>query len=135
MIKFKILRYIFFHFYNRLYQDGKLNTRNHPEWDAYGIVASGAIMWYLVAYEFYYYDLQNINFPENFKVIGFSVNILILILLYFIFLFKKRYEQIYFQYNHLNRMQRKKGLIISIAYLFLPIFIGAYIALKWHGKI
>ena len=129
------MQYLFFNFYNRLFQDGKLNTRSHPEWDAFGMMTSGAIIWYLVFYEIYYYEILNANFPPNFKTVGFVICILILTVFYFMFLYKEKYKKIYFKYNHLNSKQRKQGLIISLFYLFLPILIGAYITLRWHGKI
>ncbi len=129
------MKYLFFSFYNRLYQDGKLNIRTHPEWDAYGMMVSGAIMWYLLLYEIYYYEILNTNFPENFKAFGLIPCTFFLIAFYFMFLFKGNYKKIYFKYKHLNLKQRKHGLIISIFYLFLPILIGSIIAMKWHGRI
>jgi hypothetical protein len=129
------MQYLFFNFYNRLYQDGKSNIGNHPEWDAYGMMVTGAIMWYLLFYEIYYYEILNMNFPENFKVIGFIICLLFLTTFYFMYLYKGIYRKIYLKYNYLNIKQRKFGLVISMFYLFLPVSIAAFITLKWHGKI
>lgn len=129
------MKYIFFNFYNKMYQDGKPNAQKFPEWNAYSLVATATIFWYLVIQEFYYFDIENAELPANFKLTGFFVFILILVLLYFLLLFDNRYKKIYNQFSHLNRVQRKIGLIISFCYLFLAIFIGAFITLKWHGRI
>ena len=129
------MKYIFFNFYNKMYQDGKPNAQKFSEWNAYSLVATATIFWCIVIGEFYYFDIENVELPENYRAIGFFVLILILVLLYFLLLFDNRYKKIYNQFSHLNTVQRKLGLIISFCYFFLPIFIGAFITLKWHGKI
>ena len=116
-----------------MYQDGKLNTQKKSQWNAYIIMSTATIFWYLVIEAFYYYDIKNVNLPENPQALGFLVLILILVIFYF--LLYNQHEKIYNQFCHLNRLQRKIGLIISFSYFLLPIFVGAFITLRWHGDI
>ena len=129
------MRYLYFHIYNRLYQDGKINNKNHPELDAFSLIACGSCLWFLVFYEFYYYCILNINFPANFQITCLVAAILISSILYFLLVFKEKYKEVYSRFRSLNIKQMRTGLIISISYVFLPIIIGAYITLKWHGKL
>ena len=128
------MRYIFFHLYNRLYQDGKL-VRNSPEWVALGLVIVGTFFWFMLLSEIYYFYICNVNFPDEFDGVSTVISFLIILSLYFILVYRKRYEKIYAQYKNLDIKQRKRGFLIAIMYVFLPIVIGAFITLKWHGKI
>jgi hypothetical protein len=127
--------YLFFHLYNRLYQDGRINTRNHPEYDAIGLMFFGTFMWFLSIYCLYYFYFLNIDLPHNFHLYCIVVVALISLLLYLLFIHKNRYNKIYLKYQRRNKKQRKKGLLISILYVFLPFLISVFCTLKWHQKI
>lgn len=129
------MKYIFFNLYNRMYKDGTLNVQNHTEWNAYAITATATVFWFMVFYGFYFFDIKSVDIPNYFQPVSFLISFIILIVLYFNLLWNKKYEKIYNQFCHLNKTQRKVGLIISFSYFLLPIFIGAYITLKFHGKI
>jgi len=129
------MKYLFFHLYNRLYQDGKIKTNKHPEYDALGLIFLGTFMWLLTFYCIYYYYIVDSNLPESFRGISILTGFIICLLLYIVIIYGRQYEKIYFKYKGLNNKQRKVGLLISILYVFLPFLISMFITLKWHGKI
>ena len=57
------MKYIFFNFYNKMYQDGKPNAQKFSEWNAYSLVATATIFWCIVIGEFYYFDIENVELP------------------------------------------------------------------------
>lgn len=130
-----IMKYLFFHLYNRLYQDGKNDKNKHPEYDTLGLISFGTFMWLLTFYCVYYYYVLNMSLPESFQGVSISAGLIISILFYFTLIYGKQHEKIYLKYKGLNNKQRKLGLLISILYVFLPFLISVYITLDWHGKI
>ena len=59
------MKYLFFHIYNRFYQDGKLNVNNQPVLKALGLISLGTYFWFQVLYEIYYYCILKIHLPSK----------------------------------------------------------------------
>lgn len=131
---FFLMDYLFFHLYNRMYQDGKF-ARNMPEWNALALIVIGSCIWLMLIFECYFFYYLNINLPQNFRLMAFSMAIILFLVGYFAFIYKRRFNRIYSHYKNRNKIQQKIGLSISLIFVFLPIVITAIITLSWHGKI
>lgn len=87
----RILKGIYFHVYNAYYKDGNY-ANDIPHLTAFGIVGCSLSLFLAVGASLIYYSLNESRLSLEFIVVVLTIG---LILLFFQFLFQKKYEKIY----------------------------------------
>jgi hypothetical protein len=121
----KVLDYLFFGVFNSYYKDG--NFKNDIPWYT-AMMIFGAMFFLNVSSVMMLFSSKS-GYPVS-KQVGFIIGGCCVLLSYFLFAWKKRYENIYSEFSKYDRRQRSINRLMGWLYVALSIFVAIIPPLK-----
>lgn len=127
------MKYLFAHMCNLLSNDGKRVDKNIIWFDAILMLSLGTLAWVVTVIASIHFFIFDENFPiKGSRILWVAIPSFSF---YFLFVKNKQYLKIFQTYENETVRENRRGKIISVLFVFVPIIVTMLMSLIWHDKI